>query len=143
MADAIVVVNNLSKSFGDHVVLDNVSLEVNEAENLVVFGRSGTGKSVLLKCIIGLLKPDNGEIYVEGKNVLEMNENQLNELRKSIGFLFQSGALYDSMSVRENLEFPLKRLFKLSQKEMKERVERTLDMVSLLNAIDKMPSELS
>ncbi len=143
MANAVIEVKNVSKSFGDHVVLDNISVDVQEAENLVVFGRSGTGKSVLLKCIIGLLKPDSGEVYFEGESVIDMNEKELNEARKKIGFLFQSAALYDSMSVRENMEFPLKRLFNLPQKEIDERVERTLDMVSLASAIDKMPSELS
>lgn len=144
MADNIdVKVEHLTKGFGNSLVLDNVSLKVVKGENLVVFGRSGTGKSVLLKCIIGLMKPEAGEIFVHGKNVLEVSLKQLNEIRKDIGFLFQGAALYDSMSVRQNLEFPLKRHFNFSQKEIDDKVHRTLELVSLTDAIDKMPSELS
>ncbi|MGE5400054.1 MAG: ABC transporter ATP-binding protein [Ignavibacteriales bacterium] len=139
----MVEIKNLSKSFDSTKVLDDISLTVETGENLVVFGRSGTGKSVLLKCIIGLMKPDFGEIYIENKNVLNMSYNELNDIRKNIGFLFQSGALYDSMSVRENLAFPLNRHLSLSEEEVNERVMRTLDMVSLQEAVDKMPSELS
>lgn len=143
MADVIVEIKNLSKAFGDHVVLEDVSLNVHKAENLVVFGRSGTGKSVLLKCIIGLLVPDKGDILIENRNVLSLSKRELNELRKQIGFLFQSGALYDSMSVGENLAFPLIRNFKFSAKEVDSKVKRALEMVSLESAIDKMPAELS
>ncbi len=143
MNNAIIEINNLSKSFGDKKVLDNISLEVIEGENLIVFGRSGTGKSVLLKSIVRLLMPDEGEIFFNGKNILTLNEKELLEIRKQIGFLFQSGALYDSMSVRENLAFPLRKLTKMPQREIDERVENTLNMVSLIDAIDKMPAELS
>ena len=110
-------IKNISKSFDDFVVLDDISLNIQETENMVLFGRSGTGKSVLLKCIVRLLEPDKGEIFIEGKNVLELNLKKLNEVRKQIGFLFQSAALYDSMSVRENLEFPLIRNFNFTPAE--------------------------
>lgn len=139
----MVEINNLYKSFEELKVLEDVSLQVKKGENLVVFGRSGTGKSVLLKCIVQLLIPDKGEIIIEGKKVLQLNIKQLNELRKNIGFLFQSAALYDSMTVRENLEFPLKKNFKFTQSEIDKRVIDALDKVSLVSAIDKMPAELS
>ncbi|HOJ18997.1 MAG: ATP-binding cassette domain-containing protein [Ignavibacteriales bacterium] len=144
MADVKVVeVINLSKSFGDFTVLDNISLTVMKGENLVIFGRSGTGKSVLLKCMVGLLIPDNGDIFILGEEVRKLKIKGLNELRKNIGFLFQSAALYDSMSVRENLAFPLIRNFKFSKEEVEEKVVRALENVTLLDSIDKMPSELS
>lgn len=139
----VVKVNNLSKAFGDHVVLNNVSLTVSEGENLVVFGQSGTGKSVLLKCIVGLLMPDSGEIFLDGINVLELDQKKLNDVRKNLGFLFQGAALYDSMTVRENLEFPLIRHFEFTPLEREEKVKSVLEKVSLEEAIDKMPSELS
>ncbi|NOX18264.1 MAG: ABC transporter ATP-binding protein [Chlorobi bacterium] len=144
MADAgIVEIKNLSKSFDDLVVLKDISLEVSEGENLIVFGRSGTGKSVLLKCIIGLLEPDEGEVIVKGKNIQKLKPKELNEIRRNLGFLFQGAALYDSMSVRENLEFPLIMNGKYSQKQLDEKIMRTLEHVSLTEAADKMPSELS
>ena len=139
----MVEVTKLHKSFDGNVVLDGVSFVVEEAENMVVFGRSGTGKSVLLKCMIRLMEPDSGDIKINGKDVLQMELKELNHLRKEIGFLFQGAALYDSMSVRENLEFPLIRNFELDRKEIDERVHFVLEAVSLLEAIDKMPSELS
>jgi phospholipid/cholesterol/gamma-HCH transport system ATP-binding protein len=125
------------------VVLDDISLHVEIGENLIVFGRSGTGKSVLLKCLIGLMKPDAGEIYIDKNSIPDLTIAELNKVRKNIGFLFQGAALYDSMSVRENLEFPLKRLFDYSQKEIDDKVIKTLEHVSLVDAIDKAPSELS
>ena len=144
MADSLEVkINNLSKRFGNLVVLDDISLNVQVAENLIVFGQSGTGKSVLLKCIIGLLKPDMGEIFIKDKNVLLLSVDQLNKVRKKMGFLFQSAALYDSMSVRENLSFPLKKILDMPQNEINDKVLHTLELVSLVEAIDKMPSELS
>ena len=144
MADTrLVTVNNLSKRFGEMVVLDDISLHVDHGENLIVFGRSGTGKSVLLKCIIGLMRPEQGEIFINESPVLDLDLKELNRIRKDIGFLFQSAALYDSMSVRENLEFPLVKHFEFTQSELDEKVEQTLEHVSLAEAIDKMPSELS
>ena len=139
----MVDIKNLHKSFEELTVLDDVSMNVENGQNMVVFGRSGTGKSVLLKCLIRLMEPDSGEIYVEGQDVRNLDLKSLNELRKDMGFLFQSAALYDSMSVRENLEFPLIRNFELDQSEIDERVNSVLDAVSLEEAIDKMPSELS
>ncbi|MGK9368674.1 ABC transporter ATP-binding protein [Melioribacter sp. Ez-97] len=140
----MIEIENLSKRFGQLIVLDDVSLEVSKGENLVVFGRSGQGKSVLLKCIIGLLNPDGGTIIIDGKSIINLDLNELNKVRKNIGFLFQSAALYDSMTVRENLAFPLKRNFpNLTEKEINDKVEYTLELVSLEHAIDKMPSELS
>ncbi len=145
MADnkIVVEIRNLSKAFGDHVVLDNISLQVEDGENLVVFGRSGTGKSVLLKCMIRLLDADNGRVFIHNKDVIDLSFNELNELRKDIGFLFQGAALYDSMSVKENLEFPLIRHFDFTQKELDEKVNNILHRVQLEEAKNKMPSELS
>jgi phospholipid/cholesterol/gamma-HCH transport system ATP-binding protein len=143
MADELIKIKNLTKSFGDHIVLNGISFHVDESENLVVFGKSGTGKSVLLKCLVGLLVPEAGEIFIEGQDVLKYTLKQMNDLRKQVSFLFQSAALYDSMSVRENLEFPLIRNFSFTKDEMTKKVERALEMVSLSEAIDKMPSELS
>ena len=140
----IVVVENLTKRFDGLLVLENVSIEVHHAENLIVFGKSGSGKSVLLKCIVGLMKPDAGNVFINDKNVLELSIKELNKVRKDIGFLFQGAALYDSMTVRENLSFPLKRHFEeMTIKEIDDKVKYTLDLVSLEEAIDKMPSELS
>ena len=144
MADnRLVEISNLSKRFDKLVVLDNISIDVHKGENLVVFGRSGTGKSVLLKCIIGLLKPDSGYVHIEGKDVINMSIKELNKARKKIGFLFQSGALYDSMTVRENLGFTLVKNTDLSKDVIEEKVVNALQKVSLEQSIDKMPSELS
>jgi phospholipid/cholesterol/gamma-HCH transport system ATP-binding protein len=143
MADIMVNIKNLTKTFDDNIVLDDISISVAVGENLIVFGRSGSGKSVLLKCIIGLMIPDAGEIFIEDKSVLKLNTSELNRVRKQIGFLFQSGALYDSMSVRENLAFPLIRNFDFTLDEIETKVVNALKMVSLEDAIDKMPSELS
>lgn len=136
-------IKNLSKAFDDLVVLDDVSLKVNKGEKIVIFGRSGTGKSVLLKCIVRLLEPDNGDILIDGVNVFNISLKKLNEIRKQIGFLFQSSALYDSMSVRENLDFPLIRNFNFSPEEREEKIKTVLKDVALLDAIDKSPAELS
>ena len=145
MADVnnIIRIQNLSKRFGDKVVLDNISLDVEKGENLVVFGRSGTGKSVLLKCIIGLLKPDSGKIFIKDKDVTSLSTKELNKVRRHTSFLFQGAALYDSMTVRENLKFSLQRNVEISDEDAEKKIVRTLNMVSLADAIDKMPSELS
>lgn len=139
----VVEIIEVSKAFGEHVVLDKVSLKVEEGENMIVFGQSGTGKSVLLKCIVRLLEPDSGEIFIDEKDVLKLNQKELNSVRKNLGFLFQSAALYDSMSVRENLEFPLIRHFDFTPEQRGEKIKDVLEKVSLEGAIDKMPSELS
>lgn len=143
MGDLMVEVKNVSKSFGKNVVLDNISFNVEEGENFVVFGRSGTGKSVLLKCMVGLLDPDTGEININGQSVLNLPINRMNEIRKRIGFLFQGAALYDSMSVKENLEFPLIRNFHFSDEERLDKVKNVLEKVGLEKAIDMKPAELS
>lgn len=143
MADVVADIRDVYKSFGQTDILKGVSLTVSEGENLVIFGKSGTGKSVLLKCLVGLLTPDSGDISVWGKRVTDLKPNELNALRLHMGFLFQSAALYDSMTVRENLEFPLRKNYKFTEGEITAKVERALDMVSLRAAIDKMPSELS
>lgn len=139
----VVEINNLSKAFNSHKVLDNVSLFVEEGENMVVFGQSGTGKSVLLKCIVRLLEPDAGEVFIEGNDILKLDLKELNDVRKNLGFLFQGAALYDSMTVKENLEFPLIRHFDYTPDQCEEKVKAVLEKVSLEDAIDKMPSELS
>ncbi len=139
----VVEIINLSKAFDSHIVLDNVSLNVEEGENMIVFGQSGTGKSVLLKCIVRLLEPDSGEVFIDGKDVLKLNTKELNDVRKNLGFLFQGAALYDSMTVRENLEFPLIRHFDFTPQQREEKIRSVLEKVSLEEAIDKMPSELS
>lgn len=137
-------VADLQISFGSLDVLKGVSLDLYQNENLVVLGKSGTGKSVLIKCIVRLLKPDSGSIKVGDQEVVNLDSIALNEVRKKIGFLFQSGALYDSMTVRENLEFPLKRIRKdLTKDEIDAKVIEALENVGLPDAIDKMPSELS
>jgi phospholipid/cholesterol/gamma-HCH transport system ATP-binding protein len=145
MADNLkmVEITHLHKQFGPLVVLDDVSLNVAHGENFVVFGRSGTGKSVLLKCMVRLLEPDSGSIKIDDVDVLSLNTKNLNEVRKQLGFLFQGAALYDSMSVKQNLEFPLIRHFEFSPVEREEKVRNVLRKVSLEEAIDKMPAELS
>jgi phospholipid/cholesterol/gamma-HCH transport system ATP-binding protein len=142
--EIVIEIHNLRKSFGTKDVLKNIDLTLKRGENLVVLGRSGQGKSVAIKCIVGMLTQDEGTLHVFGDEVSEMDTNDLKELRTKVGFLFQSGALYDSMSVRENLEFPLTRVLKIhDQAELDTRVEEVLTSVGLLEAIDKMPSDLS
>jgi phospholipid/cholesterol/gamma-HCH transport system ATP-binding protein len=141
----IIEIKDLHKTFGkDNKVLQGVNLTVNKGEDLVILGRSGSGKSVTIKCIVGLIEPDKGEIKVFDENVLNLSKKDLNEIRVRIGFLFQSGALYDSMSVRENLAFTLrKHKSDLTAEEVESEVMEALDNVGLADAIDKMPSELS
>lgn len=140
----MIQVKELYKSFGDKNILNGITFHLHEGENLGILGKSGTGKSVLTKCIVRLLAPDHGEIKVMGKDILAMNTHKLNEIRKKIGYLFQGGALYDSMSVRENLIFPIRRTQMVEHPdEIEGMVEKALRSVGLLNAIDKMPSELS
>jgi phospholipid/cholesterol/gamma-HCH transport system ATP-binding protein len=142
--EKIIEINNLRKGFGVQEVLKNVSLKLYNGENLAVLGKSGSGKSVLIKCIVRLLSPDNGTISVFGEDVNTLNNERLAEIRKKIGFLFQSGALYDSMTVRQNLEFPLRRIKRnLTQKEVNDKVNEALENVGLSDALNKMPSQLS
>jgi phospholipid/cholesterol/gamma-HCH transport system ATP-binding protein len=142
--EAVIEINSLKKSFGSQEVLKNVSLKLFNGENLVVLGKSGSGKSVLIKCIVGLLNPDSGSINVFGRDVTGLNGKELDGLRQKIGFLFQSGALYDSMTVKQNLEFPLQRIKKnLSEKERTEKIREVLENVGLADALYKMPSQLS
>jgi len=142
--EPVIEISNLKKSFGQQEVLKNVSIKLFNEENLVVLGKSGSGKSVLIKCIVGLLKPDGGTINVFNKNVTELSREELGELRQKIGFLFQSGALYDSMTVKQNLEFPLRRIKRnLTENEINEKVIEVLENVGLADALNKMPSQLS
>lgn len=142
--ETIIEINNLKKGFGKLEVLKDITMNLYKGENLVVLGKSGTGKSVLIKCIVRLLESDSGTINVLGKEVSSLNRKELRELRKKIGFLFQSGALYDSMSVKDNLEFALRRLRKdLSEEEINEKVNDVLENVGLSDVLNKMPSELS
>lgn len=139
-----IAIAGLRKVFGDRTILDDFSLVVNKDENVVILGKSGAGKSVLIKCIIGLLTPDSGEINVLGESVLGLRHIELDRIRTKIGFLFQGNAIYDSMSIRENLEFPLRRhWFDLSQQQIDTMVSEALENVDLLHTIDMMPSELS
>lgn len=140
----VIHISNLYKSFGDTKVLRGFNLDLNKEENVVVLGKSGSGKSVLIKCIIGLIKPEKGEIRVFDQDILHLDQKNLDELRMRIGFLFQSNALYDSMTVRENLEFPLRRhSIKLTEKETSKLVEKVLDNVGLPQTAEMQPSELS
>lgn len=140
----MIEIRNLKKSFGNQQVLKDVSLKLFNGENLVVLGKSGSGKSVLIKCIVRLLIHDAGTIDVLGNDVGLLNPRELGELRMKIGFLFQSGALYDSMTVKQNLEFPLRRIRKnLTEAEIGQKVIEALENVGLADALNKMPSQLS
>jgi len=142
--ESVIEIDNLKKSFGKQEVLKNLSLQLFNGENLVVLGKSGSGKSVLIKCIVRLLDADSGTIQVLNNNVTTLNRKELGELRQKIGFLFQSGALYDSMTVKQNLEFPLRRIKKnLKKNEIEEKVNEVLENVGLADALNKMPSQLS
>lgn len=143
-SNCVICIRGLEKSFGDLHVLRGVDLDLFHGENLVVLGRSGTGKSVLIKVISGLLRPDKGSVRVLGREVDKLSTKELQELRLKIGFSFQNSALYDSMTVKENLEFPLIRNSKhLSRKEIDHAIEDVLDGVGLLQALHQLPSELS
>ncbi|MDP3557474.1 MAG: ATP-binding cassette domain-containing protein [Bacteroidota bacterium] len=143
METIVAEIKNLKKSFGNNDVLKDISLKIKKGENLVVLGKSGSGKSVLIKCLVGLIEPDEGKVVLLGENIPELKIEKLNLLRKKVGFLFQSAALYDSMTVRENLEFPLRDLKSKAKEEINELVEEALRNVGLEDVIDKMPSELS
>lgn len=140
----VVEIVNLEKKFGDRVILNKVNLDLYERENLVVLGRSGSGKSVLIKCIVGLLKADGGDITILGYHVPILSPKELNELRLQVGFSFQGSALYDSMTIRQNLEFPLKRNLRIFDRtELNEKVMMALKEVGLENTVDMKPAELS
>jgi len=142
--EKVVVIRDLYKAFGELEVLKGVDLDLYREENLVVLGRSGTGKSVLIKIMVGLLQQDSGSMEVLGKEISKLRVRELNEMRLKIGFSFQNSALYDSMTVRENMEFPLVRNIKnLTKKEISMRIEELLDAVGLPQTINQMPSELS
>ncbi len=144
--ERILHINNLVKSFGGKRVIDGVSLSLFSGENLVLLGKSGSGKSVIVKCIVRLLEADSGVINIFGKDLHNCRESELAEIRTRIGFLFQEGALYDSMNIRENLLFPAhrnSRLRKLPENELLDLIKQNLHNVGLTDAIDKMPAELS
>jgi phospholipid/cholesterol/gamma-HCH transport system ATP-binding protein len=142
--EQVISVRHLYKSFGDNRVLVDFNLDVHRGETVLVLGKSGSGKSVLIKCIIGLEKPDKGTIEIFGNNIPALNEDDLDLLRMKVGFLFQSNALYDSMTVRENLEFPLRRhSIKVTQAEVNDMVLDALEDVGLAHTINMMPAELS
>jgi len=142
--DIVLEIEHLSKSFGTNMVLDDFNLKLYSGENVVVLGKSGSGKSVLIKCIIGLLKPDRGSIKIFGEEATLLSNSKLDQIRARVGFLFQSNALYDSMTVRENLEFPLRRHWiKLTKEKTNEMVNQALTDVGLAHTINMMPSELS
>jgi phospholipid/cholesterol/gamma-HCH transport system ATP-binding protein len=144
MEEKVVEIKGLRKSFGDLKVLQGVDLDLHKGENLVVLGKSGSGKSVLIKIMVGLLRQDAGMMKVLGQEVSTLNTKALNALRLKIGFSFQNSALYDSMTVRENMEFPLVRNVKnLTRGEITRKIEELLDSVGLPQSINQMPSELS
>lgn len=142
--DIVIEIKDLKKSFGDKAVLTGISFSVKKGENVVILGKSGSGKSVTIKCIAGLLTQDEGSLKVFGEEVKDLDEDALKALRCKLGFLFQGAALYDSMTVRENLIFPLKRILKIKNKaELESRCLEVLESVGLTDAIDKMPADLS
>jgi phospholipid/cholesterol/gamma-HCH transport system ATP-binding protein len=138
-----VVLRGLHKSFGSQIVLDGIDLTVGSGETLAVLGRSGSGKSVLLKLIIGLQKPDSGSIGIQGQEITRLPLDAMNELRKKMGFLFQHAALYDSLTVEQNVAFPLKRHTKMTESEQGDRVKELLAAVGMEGDLKKMPSDLS
>jgi phospholipid/cholesterol/gamma-HCH transport system ATP-binding protein len=140
----VVAIRNLSKSFGGRAVLKNLTVDLFEGENLVVIGRSGAGKSVLIKCLVGLIEPDEGTINVLGLEVTTLSAKELHNLRLQVGFSFQGSALYDSMTVRENLEFPLKRNLGITDpKKLSVLIEDSLEDVGLSHTVNQFPAELS
>lgn len=142
--ECVIYMRDVCKSFGEHHVLKNFNLDLHKGENIVVLGKSGSGKSVLIKCIIGLMKQNSGIIKLFGEDTLSMTHTELDTMRMKVGFLFQSNALYDSMTVRQNLEFPLRRhSVDLSKSEVNERVMEVLSNVGLSHTADMQPSELS
>ena len=142
--EKMIEITGLKKSFGSLEVLRDIDLSLDKGDNLAILGRSGIGKSVLTKCIVGLIEPEEGQIKVLGMDISKLEYDELNDLRTRIGYLFQGGALYDSMSVRENLAFPMRKKHRqISKAELNDRIEDVLENVGLSEAIDKMPAELS
>lgn len=142
--DSVIEIEHLYKAFGDNTVLVDFSLVLCKGENVAVLGKSGSGKSVLIKCIIGLMRADKGNIRLLGQDIDNLDHQELDEIRSRVGFLFQSNALYDSMTVRENLEFPLRRHWiKMTAGEQDDKVLEVLNNVGLAHAVDMMPAELS
>ena len=139
----MIEVKNLYKSYGGKGVLSDISLSVSHGQSLAVVGKSGAGKSVLLRCLIGLVKPDNGTIYVDNKLINTMNFSQLQKIRSSIGMVFQFGALFDSMTVEENISLALQKLTKLNENEIQQRVHNSLEEVNMAGTENLMPAELS
>ena len=139
----MIEVKNLYKSYGGKGVLSDISLSVSHGQSLAVVGKSGAGKSVLLRCLIGLVKPDNGTIYVDNKLINTMNFSQLQKIRSSIGMVFQFGALFDSMTVEENISLALQKLTKLNENEVQQRVHDSLEEVDMAGTENLMPAELS
>src|ERR1700691_4766268 len=138
-----IVVKGLRKSFGEQQLLKGIDLSANRGEILAVLGKSGTGKSVLLRLLIGLEKPDAGSICIRGQETANLEMDALNEIRLKVGFLFQEGALYDSLTIAENVAFPLRRHTKLSNAERNEKVRALLLSVGLDKDLEKMPSDIS
>ncbi|WP_190811032.1 ABC transporter ATP-binding protein [Flagellimonas sp. S3867] len=143
--EVVIDIKELRKSFGDNHVLNGFNMTLHKGENLVIMGKSGSGKSVMIKCLIGLMSPDSGSVNVMGKDLIKLDRTALDELRTDVGFLFQGSALYDSMTVRENLEFPLRRHKDKFDGALnaEKRVIEALENVGLAHAVDLMPSELS
>jgi phospholipid/cholesterol/gamma-HCH transport system ATP-binding protein len=139
----MIEVRNLTKSFGAQLVLDSVGFKIENGESVAIIGRSGSGKSVLLKHLIGLLQPDSGEVLIDGENIVPMNERQLLRVRRKFGMLFQGAALFDSMTVAENVAFGLRRHEHLTEAEIGRRVAGALEMVDLPGTENKQPAELS
>jgi len=139
----MIIIKNITKSFENRLVLSNISFDIEDSDTMVVMGASGSGKSVLLKLIVGLLKPDEGEIWIDGKEVTKLSEKQMDEVRKNIGMVFQSGALFDSLTVGENIAFSLVRRTNMSKSDIAKTVAEKLEMVGLKGIENMMPSELS
>ena len=138
-----IAIAHLSKSFGSEKVLEDIDLTISRGQTVSLLGRSGTGKSVLLRLLVGLDQPDSGSIRIDGEEITSLGMDQLNKIRQKLGFLFQQAALYDSLTLGENVEFPLKRQRKLSPPERKEKVQQLLASVGLEGDVDKFPSEIS
>lgn len=143
MQENVIEISGLKKGFDSKIVIDGFSMELKKGETLAILGKSGVGKSVLLKCMTGLLEPDEGSIIIFGRNILEMQQDELNKLRSKMGYLFQNGALYDSMSIKENLLFPMERNKYINIENEDQIIDEALDSVGLLDAKNMMPSELS